>query len=148
MAPIRNSIQPPLTTPNLQIVIRTEDDRVFYDMPEHSICNDCGACCKHFRVSFYQGELNTFPGGTVPAELTEPVTPFLVCMKGTANGNNNGVGRCVALQENNRCGIYENRPSPCREYAAYMEDGSLNPKCVQLRMLYGIGMPPQPLQAA
>ena len=115
---------------------------------EHSICNDCGACCKHFRVSFYQGELDTFPGGRVPAELTQPVTPFLVCMNGTEKGNNNGQGRCTALQNNNRCSIYEDRPSPCREYAAYTEDGSLNPKCVQLRMQYNIGMPQPPLKAA
>ncbi len=132
----------------LQIAIKTDDDRVFYDMPEFSICNDCGACCKHFRVSFYQGELDTYPGGKVPAELTQRVTPFLVCMNGTENGNDGGKGRCVALQENNRCSIYDNRPSPCREYAAYMDDGSLNPKCVQLRQLYGIGMPTQPLKAA
>ena len=132
----------------LQIAIKTEDDRVFYDMPEFSICNDCGACCRHFRVSFYQGELDTYPGGKVPEALTQPVTPFLVCMNGTEKGHDGGKGRCVALQENNRCGIYDKRPSPCREYAAYMEDGSLNPKCVQLRQLYGIGMPPQPLKAA
>ena len=133
---------------SLQIVVNTDDNRTFYDMPEHSICNDCGACCKHFRVSFYQGELDTFPGGRVPAELTQPVTPFLVCMNGTEKGNDNGQGRCTALKDNNRCSIYEDRPSPCREYAAYTEDGSLNPKCVQLRMQYNIGMPQPPLKAA
>lgn len=132
----------------MQIVINTEDNRTFYDMPEHSICNDCGACCKNFRVSFYQGELDSFPGGTVPVAMTQPVTPFLVCMNGTENGNNQGKGRCVALQTNNRCAIYDNRPSPCREYATYMEDGSLNPKCIQLRAQYGIGMPQPPLKAA
>jgi hypothetical protein len=69
-------------------------------------------------------------------------------MNGTEKGNNNGQGRCTALQDNNRCSIYEDRPSPCREYAAYTEDGSLNPKCVQLRMQYNIGMPQPPLKAA
>lgn len=128
---------------HLQIVINTEDNRVFYDMPEVSICADCGACCRHFRVSFYQGELDSFPGGYVPAEMTSEVTPFMVCMQGTETG-----GRCVALQPNNRCAIYENRPSPCREFPAYLEDGSLNPKCVQLRAKFGIGMPEPPLKSA
>lgn len=121
-----------------QITIRTDDDRVFYDMPETSVCNGCGACCRHFRVSFYQGELDSFPGGCVPAELTQTITPFLVCMNGTENGANGGKGRCVALQDDMRCGIYAHRPSPCREYAAILQDGSLNPKCVELRQRYGI----------
>lgn len=129
---------------HLQIVVNTEDNRTFFDMPESSICSDCGACCKHFRVSFYQGELNSFPGGLVPEELTSVVTPFLVCMKGTEQGN----GRCIALQPNNRCAIYENRPTPCREFAVYQEDGSLNPKCLQLRSQFGIGMPEPPLKSA
>lgn len=121
----------------LQTIIRTEDNRVFYDMPESSPCTDCGACCRHFRVSFYQGELDSFSGGTVPAAMTSPVTPFLVCMQGTEYGK----GRCIALQPDNRCAIYENRPSPCREFPVYMEDGSLNPKCLELRTGHGIGLP-------
>ncbi|MFZ9990637.1 MAG: YkgJ family cysteine cluster protein, partial [Burkholderiaceae bacterium] len=78
---------------DLQLVIKTEDDRIFYDMPEQSPCSNCGVCCKHFRVSFYQGELDTFPNGFVPIAMTTPVTPFLVCMQGTENGNQNGTGR-------------------------------------------------------
>jgi len=128
----------------LQIVIRTEDDRVFYDMPETSPCNDCGACCRHFRVSFYQGELDSFPGGFVPAEMSSPVTPFLVCMQGTEQGG----GRCIALQPDNRCAIYDKRPTPCREFPVYMEDGSLNPQCLRLRAQFGIGMPEPPQKAA
>lgn len=128
----------------LQIVIRTEDARTFYDMPAHSPCTDCGACCRHFRVSFYQGELDSFPGGFVPTELTTSLTPTMVCMQGTEKGG----GRCIALQPDNRCAIYSKRPTPCREFPVYMDDGSLNPKCIQLRMAQGIGMPEPPLKAA
>ena len=117
-----------------QIAIRTEDDRVFYDMPEQSPCTGCGACCRHFRISFYQGELDTQPGGFVPADLTQSLTPFLACMKGTEKGE----GRCIALQDDNRCGIYEHRPSPCREFRVFMDDGSLNPECLRLKAKYGI----------
>lgn len=117
-----------------QIVIRTEDERVFYDMPDVSPCNDCGACCRHFRVSFYQGELDTFPGGLVPVALTTPVTPLLVCMRGTEQGN----GQCIALQDDNRCAIYANRPSPCREFPVFLDDGSMNPKCLELRLRPGL----------
>jgi Fe-S-cluster containining protein len=122
---------------DLQIVIQTEDNRIFYDMPEHSPCTDCGACCRHFRVSFYQGELDTFPGGFVPTELTSDITPFLVCMQGTEQGG----GRCIALQPDNRCAIYSMRPSPCREFPVYLEDGSLNPQCLRLRSMQGIELP-------
>lgn len=128
----------------LQIVIHTEDQRVFYDMPTHSPCNGCGACCRHFRVSFYQGELDSFPGGVVPTEMSTPLNATMVCMQGTETGG----GRCIALQADQRCAIYAQRPSPCREFPVYMEDGSLNPKCVQLRLAQGIGMPEPPLKAA
>ena len=133
---------------DLQLVIKTEDDRIFYDMPEQSPCSNCGVCCKHFRVSFYQGELDTFPNGFVPVAMTTSVTPFLVCMKGTENGNQNGTGRCIALQPNNKCAIYSNRPTPCREFAVYMPDGSLNPRCIELRSRYGVPPYEPPLKAA
>ncbi len=124
---------------NAQIVIRTEEGGVQYDLVDaDNPCFGCGVCCRHFRVSFYQGELDTQPGGCVPADLTVPVTPFRVCMKGTEQGG----GRCIAQQADNRCGIYESRPSVCREFPAFMEDGSLNPECVRLRALYGIAGAP------
>ncbi len=119
-----------------QIVIRTEDGRVYYDMArEDNPCAGCGACCRHFRVSFYHGELDTQPGGCVPAELTTWITPFRACMKGTEAG----AGRCVALQDDGRCSIYEHRPSVCREFPVFMEDGSMNPECLRLRAMYGVG---------
>lgn len=118
-----------------QTVIRTEDGRVYYDMAgEDNPCAGCGACCRHFRVSFYHGELDTQPGGYVPAELTTQITPFRACMKGTEAGH----GRCIAQQDDGRCAIYENRPSVCREFPVFTEDGSMNPECVRLREMYRV----------
>lgn len=118
-----------------QHAIPTDDGRVFYDMSgADNPCPGCAACCMHYRVSFYQGELDTQPGGYVPAELTLQLTPFRVCMKGTEKGD----GRCVALGVDGLCGIYERRPSVCREFPALMPDGSMNPECLRLRGLYGI----------
>jgi len=121
---------------DVQIAISTEDGRIYYDMagPENP-CIGCNACCRHFRVSFYQGELDTQPGGHVPADMTVRITPFRACMKGTESGQ----GRCVALQADGLCGIYMKRPSVCREYPVFMPDGLMNPECLRLRALYGIG---------
>ncbi|HLO63888.1 MAG TPA: YkgJ family cysteine cluster protein [Azonexus sp.] len=118
-----------------QIPLPQSDGRVFYDMAaEDNPCFGCGACCYHYRVSFYHGELDTQPGGFVPSELTSPVTPFLACMRGTQSGQ----GRCIALRDDGRCAIYNQRPSTCREFRAFQEDGLRHPECERLRQLYGI----------
>lgn len=106
-------------------------------------CLSCGACCAHFRVSFYCGEIAGEGGGSVPPELVSQVGPLRACMKGTEYGGN----RCIALrgelgQEGIHCAIYEQRPSPCREFTTWMEDGSPNPDCQRLRK--AIGLPPLP----
>lgn len=121
---------------DIQIVTRTDDGRVFYDMPEagNNPCFACGACCRHFRVSFYHGELDSQPGGYVPAELAAQITPFRACMKGTESGH----GMCVAQQPDGRCGIYDQRPSVCREFPVFMPDGTMNPDCLRLRATHGI----------
>jgi len=125
----------------VQLVTKqADDDRVFIDMAsdDRNPCLACGACCNHFRISFYQGELSTNLGGVVPADLAVPVTPFLACMKGTEAG-----GRCVALQGTPGkpgigCAIYSARPTPCREYPVWLEDGSPNPDCNRLRARIGL----------
>ena len=98
-----------------------------------NLCMSCGACCAHFRVSFYWGEADDMPGGLVPAGLTEQVHAHLRCMKGT---NSNPL-RCVALSgevgKQVACTIYELRPSPCREFNVFEEDGTPNERCLRLR---------------
>lgn len=118
-----------------------EDQRVFIDMPEHADnpCTACGACCTTFRVSFYCGELTGGSGGFVPAELSSKVNDFVVCMKGTETGG----GACIALQGTPgqagiRCSIYPDRPTTCREFSAWLEDGSPNPDCQRVRAKFGL----------
>lgn len=126
-----------VTLNQAQITIHTEDGRVFYDMTgADNPCFGCGACCRFYRVSFYHGELDSQPGGYVPTELCASITPFRACMKGTESG-----GVCIALRADASCGIYGQRPSVCREFPALMPDGSLNPECVRLRKMFGIGQP-------
>jgi uncharacterized protein len=121
---------------------RLEDDgRVFIDMPDSpdNPCISCGACCAHFRISFYCGELTGGLGGFVPVELTSKVNETFACMKGTEAGG----GRCIALvgeigQPGIGCTIYPNRPTPCREFEVWLEDGTPNPHCQRLRAQRGL----------
>lgn len=112
-------------------------------------CMKCGACCAHFRVSFYCGELLGGLGSDpdselrngVPPDLTTKLNDVMACMKGTEAGN----GRCIALagelgQAGIRCTIYPLRPSPCREFESWLKDGTPNPDCQRLRA--HIGLPP------
>ena len=96
-------------------------------------CQTCGACCAHFRVSFYWAEADDAPGGMVPANLTEAISPHLRCMKGTASKP----ARCVALEGEVgqwvSCTIYAQRPSTCRGFDVLEADGSPNARCTKLR---------------
>lgn len=127
----------------VQLLRLQEDKRVFADMAGHTgnPCLSCGACCQHFRVSMYMGEMASSPGGTVPDDLVNPLTSVIVCMKGTETGG----GRCIALrgtvgQPGIHCAIYAARPTPCREYRVWHDDGTPNPNCQRLRG--NIGLPP------
>ncbi|WP_215779964.1 YkgJ family cysteine cluster protein [Paludibacterium sp. B53371] len=117
------------------------EDRILNTAPSDNPCTTCGACCAHFRVSFYCGELTGGSGGIVPAELASQLNPVMACMKGTETGN----GRCIALRgtlgsPDIRCSIYPQRPSPCRAFNSWLDDGQPNPDCQRLRA--GIGLPP------
>jgi hypothetical protein len=104
----------------------TTPDSVPYG--EHP-CLRCGACCAHFRVSFYWADAQS---RNTPEALTEQLTPLLACMAGT----NRAAPRCVALKgevgASVCCGIYEQRPSPCRE----LQSG--DDKCNRARANYGL----------
>ncbi len=96
-----------------------------------SACTTCGACCASFRVDFsvYEHEEH---GGRVPAGLAVEVTDRTCRMRGTDHAR----PRCAALYgkigEKAICGIYEWRPSPCREF----EEGS--DACAQARRRHGL----------
>ena len=98
---------------------------------------NCGACCAMYRVSFYWAEADDAPGGWVPADTTEQLTPTLRCMRGTSSKT----PRCKQLQgqiPGALCGIYENRPSVCRELEPYDEDGKPTDQCTRARAAYGL----------
>jgi Fe-S-cluster containining protein len=103
-----------------------------------ALCQSCGACCSTFRISFYWGETTATKEGVVPLELTEQMNPFRSCMKGSSQSK----PRCIALTGNIgqsvKCSIYENRPSPCREYNVFDAQGELNPRCNQARAKHGL----------
>ncbi len=99
-----------------------------------SACTTCGACCASFRVDFSVFEYEE-EGGSVPAGLATPITDHTCRMRGT----DHGPPRCAALygrvREKATGGIYEWRPSPCREF----EEGS--DACVRARQRHNLTTP-------
>lgn len=107
-------------------------------------CLKCGACCAHYRVSFYWGEADPEQPCSIPLELTEQLSGFRNCMKGT----NQVKPHCIALQgEIGRqvsCMIYDQRPTVCREFGIRHEHGSVVSvaedlqRCNQARQAHGL----------
>ncbi|HAF93574.1 MAG TPA: YkgJ family cysteine cluster protein, partial [Pseudomonas sp.] len=106
-------------------------------MSANNPCLTCGACCAHFRVSFFWGECAS-SGGTVPDDLTVQISPFHVAMRGTESKP----ARCVSLLGEVGCGVrctvYEQRSSPCREFQAAWENGEPNERCDAARAAHGL----------
>ncbi len=94
-------------------------------------CLTCGACCASFRVDFAVHELDT-QGGHVPDGLAVEVSDHTCRLRGT----DHSPPRCAALTgrvgERVACGIYEWRPSPCREFEAG------GPACETARRRHGL----------
>ncbi len=107
-------------------------------------CTNCGACCGFFRVSFYFGETQE-AGGSVPDNLTTPISPFRVCMQGTQSKPT----RCVALLgdigSSVRCTIYDSRSSSCRSFDMHGDNGAVNEDCNKARAFYGLPPLPDPI---
>ena len=103
-----------------------------------NLCFQCGQCCQHFRVSFYHGEIATEGGFGVPENLTSKVSPHLACMKGTEAGHQACIALSYSVEDGYRCSIYQNRPSPCREFNILNPDGTENPDCKKLRDRIGL----------
>ncbi|WP_040064898.1 YkgJ family cysteine cluster protein [Pseudomonas batumici] len=106
-------------------------------MPDANPCLNCGACCAHFRVSFYWGECAS-AGGLVPDELVTQVSPNHVAMLGTERRP----VRCTALEgevgQQTSCSIYHQRSSTCREFEASWVDGVHNDHCDKARAAFGL----------
>lgn len=105
--------------------------------PAESVCLSCGACCAAFRVTFHRSELDD-EGGCVPRSLADEETASLFRLRGTDRAQ----PRCIALigkvGEAVRCGIYEHRPSPCREFGARAEIGVFEDACNRARSRNGL----------
>ncbi len=107
-------------------------------------CLSCGACCAHFRVSFYWAEIDSEVNGTVPAEMTDDISPFFRAMKGTNHKN----PRCIALEgeigQQAGCKIYAKRSSSCADFGIHWENGSIRIsradliRCNQARKAHGL----------
>lgn len=99
--------------------------------PAESPCQRCGACCASLRVDFSAQELLS-EGGSVPDGLAVEVNRGTVRMRGT----DHTPSRCAALTgrlgERVGCGIYEWRPSPCREFEAGSD------ACARARARHGL----------
>lgn len=100
-------------------------------------CLACGACCAFFRVSFYWTEADPSLGGTVLADLTDPMPPFRRAMKGTDQKE----PRCIALHGKIGtevcCSIYEHRPSVCCDFPISTPE-EINTLCDKARAYYGL----------
>ncbi|WP_458069355.1 YkgJ family cysteine cluster protein [Rhodanobacter sp. BL-MT-08] len=102
------------------------------------LCLQCGACCAFFRVAFHWSEAEGVTGGSVPLALTEKLDPHRLAMRGT----NEAKPRCVALVgvvgQAARCGIYEQRPSVCRDVEPSWEFGRASAQCDKARLGHGL----------
>ena len=101
-------------------------------------CLDCGACCAFFRASFYWGETDAAPGGTVPVDMTQAISPYRVAMCGTDQAE----PRCIALQgtigQQVHCSIHPLRASVCRDFDASWAQGEHNEACDRARAEFGL----------
>lgn len=102
-------------------------------------CQKCGACCASFRVSFYWRESEPDTENGTPKNLTVDQDLNTRCMKGTETKHR---PHCVALKgrvgNEVGCSIYMNRPSPCRNFSASLENGIKNPRCDEARAKHGL----------
>ena len=100
-------------------------------------CTHCGACCASFRVDFAREELQS-EGGCVPDSLGVELTGSLARMRGTDHAR----PRCAALVgtigQQAHCGIYEWRPSPCREFGLRAPMGFGDDACARARARHGL----------
>jgi Fe-S-cluster containining protein len=117
-------------------------------------CIKCGACCAIFRVSFLSEQTENFSKWKVPLEHTEITKKravktnqesesnsetLIYSMKGT---NKKHRPKCNLLKgkigEMATCQIYQQRPSPCRDFVASFEYGEKNIRCDEARRAHGL----------
>lgn len=100
-------------------------------------CIGCGACCAHFRVSFFWGECQS-AGGSVPDEKVIQISPNYVSMKGTEASPTRCIELCGTIGSDASCGMYSQRSSTCREFDASFENGNQEAQCDKARLAHGL----------
>ena len=112
-------------------------------MSDSNPCLTCGACCAHFRVSFFWGECQS-AGGVVPDDQVVLITPHRVAMRGTDAKPARCIGLAGEVGKGVSCSLYEQRSSPCREFEASWVNGEHNLRCGTARQAHGLPplMPP------
>ncbi len=101
-------------------------------------CQRCGACCAAFRVSFWRSELSSGGSWQVPLEAVEDSGGSLVSLKGTTQHNPGCDSLKGRVGDQVTCQIYENRPSPCRNFKASYEEGYREERCDLARSKHGL----------
>jgi len=106
------------------------------EIPGQNPCMSCGACCVGLRASFYWAEADDAVKRGVPARLTVRVGTFRRAMRQGRRG------RCVALRgtpgRRVACGIYERRPSVCRNFQPAWAEGPAGARCLEARARLGL----------
>ncbi|MCX7150455.1 MAG: YkgJ family cysteine cluster protein [Rhodocyclales bacterium] len=104
------------------------------------ICTHCGACCATYLVTFSRQELDFESGGWVPAALANNDAILGRCAH--MRGTHHHPRRCVALRGtigvDVSCAIYEQRPSPCRDFAQEADVGHGDARCGDARRFHGL----------
>lgn len=101
-------------------------------------CLRCGACCAQYRVAFHWSEAEPALGGVVPIELTEKLDPHRLVMQGTQAAKPHCVALRGELGKSAHCGIYERRPSVCRDVEPSWEFGRASLQCDKARLAHGM----------
>lgn len=115
--------------------------------PEHEVrslhpCVRCGACCGSFRVSFTRQEWDAFD-----VARKNRLDQVVVSLGGNFVGMRGAEIKhrpcCHALQgkigHKAVCTVYQDRPSPCRDFVASYADGKTRqPRCDQARQAHGL----------
>lgn len=101
-------------------------------------CLACGACCATYRITLPRCDLDSHPGGWVPAHLAEPYTPTTAAMREATDTPN----RCIALAgsvgHDAKCAIYPQRPAACSEFAPFATLGIGDDACNEARRRHGL----------
>ena len=100
-------------------------------------CLGCGACCAAYRVGFYWREADD-GGGTVPVAFTTPLDLHRRAMRGTDCSRPHCIALAGEIGVSVRCAIYDQRPSPCRDFTASWQHGRAEPRCDAARARYGL----------